>query len=335
VVTDEMPAPLLRVEHLSIGAPARRGRPEVRLVKDISLEIRSGERYGIAGESGSGKSLTLKSIAGLLPRGLQVLEGTIAFKGGDLVTMSSARRARLMGASIAMIFQEPMTALNPTMRVGRQVAEGPRINLGLGRREANELAVEMLALTGIADPRLRAQNFPHELSGGLRQRVMIAIALASRPQLVLCDEPTTALDVTVQKQVLELLSRLCDEIGSALAFVTHDLAVINETCTGLSVMYGGQIMEAGPVADLYSHPLHPYTQALLASAPDFDAPGRSLTPIPGSPPDLANPLPGCPFAPRCAYSVDACRVGVKKLEPAGAGRWSACDRRHEIFEVAQ
>lgn len=331
----DLPASMLRVDHLSIGTPARRGRPEVRLVKDVSFEIRSGERYGIAGESGSGKSLTLKSIAGLLPRGLEVLGGTVAFKGEDLVSMAPARRARLMGTNIAMIFQEPMTALNPTMRVGRQVAEGPRRNLGLSGKQADELAIEMLALTGIPDPRLRAQNFPHELSGGLRQRVMIAIALACKPQLVLCDEPTTALDVTVQNQVLKLLAQLCDEIGSALAFVTHDLAVINETCSRLSIMYGGRVMEAGPVVDLYSRPLHPYTQALLASAPDFDAPDRVLTPIPGSPPDLANPEPRCPFAPRCAYAVDACRVGTKALELAGIGRWSACDRRQTIFEVAQ
>jgi oligopeptide/dipeptide ABC transporter ATP-binding protein len=332
-VHEDPTPPMLRVEHLSVGRPGRRGHPEVRLVQDVSFEIRSGERYGIAGESGSGKSLTLKSIAGLLPRGLEVLDGSICFQGEDLVAMPPGRRARMMGTGIAMIFQEPMTALNPTMRVGRQVAEGPRRHLGVTAKQANEIAVEMLAATGIPDASSRAQSFPHELSGGLRQRVMIAIALACKPKLVLCDEPTTALDVTVQNQVLELLSKLCDEIGTALAFVTHDLAVINETCTRLSVMYGGRVMEAGPVADLYSRPGHPYTQALLASAPDFDAPGRTLTPIPGAPPDLSNPPPGCPFAPRCAYALDACRAGIKALEPSGPGRWSACDRRSEIFEV--
>ena len=327
--------PLLDVSRLSIGAPARGGRPEVVLVQDVSFTIGHGERYGIAGESGSGKSLTLKSIAGLLPRGLRVLDGSITFHGSDLVPMGAGERAGLMGSRIAMIFQEPMTALNPTMRVGRQVAEGPRRHLGLSNRQASALAVEMLAMTGIPDPELRAQNYPHELSGGLRQRVMIAIALACQPQLVLCDEPTTALDVTVQKQVLTLLSRLCDDIGSALAFVTHDLAVINETCSRMSIMYGGRVMETGPVRDLYSRPLHPYTEALLASAPDFDNPRRSLAPIPGSPPDLANPPPGCPFAPRCAHAVDECLVGTKPLLAVGDGRLSACDRVQSIFGSAR
>lgn len=320
---------LLQVDGLTVGV--RHGSAPTILVNGVTFDVRSGEKYGLVGESGSGKSMTLRSIAGLLPAGVEVLDGVVEFEGENLLAMDAAERRSLMGPKIAMVFQEPMTALNPTMRVGRQIAEGPRRHLGLSHRQAAELAVEMLARTGVPDPARRARSYPHELSGGLRQRVMIAIALSCQPRLVLCDEPTTALDVTVQDQVLRLLSALCDEFGSALTFVTHDLAVISQTCSRMSVMYAGKIMEAGPVRDLYNRPLHPYTEALFRSAPDFDDPQRQLEPIPGLPPTLGAQVVGCPFAPRCRYATEACYQVPKELTPAGVGRLSACDRRDVIF----
>ena len=271
---------LLRVQDLRVGVPRQDGSTTT-LVHDVSFDIAPGERYGLVGESGSGKSMTLRAIAGLLPRGVEVLGGVIEFAGSDLLTMSRGQRRLLMGPKISMIFQEPMTALNPTMRVGRQVSEGPRRHFGLSRAAADRLAVEMIALTGIPDPRRRAQAYPHELSGGLRQRIMIAMALSCKPSVVLCDEPTTALDVTVQDQVLRLLARLCEEMGSSLVFVTHDLAVVSQTCSRMSVMYAGRLMEQGSVRGVYEAPRHPYTEALFASAPDFDEPERELVAIAG------------------------------------------------------
>lgn len=326
------PRPVLSVQNVSIGIPRSDGHWDP-LVRDVSFEVGPGVRYGLVGESGSGKSMTLKAIAGLLPRGVQVMEGQAWFGEEDLLTMGPQRRRQIMGPKLSMIFQEPMTALNPTMRVGAQIAEGPRRHLGLSKAAAMELAVQMIARTGIPDPARRARAYPHELSGGLRQRVMIAMALSCQPSLVLCDEPTTALDVTVQDQVLRLLTQLCEDMGSALVFVTHDLAVISQTCSRLSVMYGGQIMEEGNVRDVYRAPLHPYTEALFESAPDFDNPQRILAPIPGLPPSLTDPPPGCPFAPRCRYAVEACTASTKHLVTVAEHRLSACDRVNEIYEV--
>ena len=333
VALDKGVRPLLSVQHLTIGIPRRAGRPTT-LVHDVSFDVMPGTRYGLVGESGSGKSMTLKAIAGLLPRGVEVLEGQIIFEGDDLLPMAPARRRKIMGPRMAMIFQEPMTALNPTTRVGKQIAEGPRRHLGLSKSAADELAVEMIRLTGIPDPARRARAYPHELSGGLRQRIMIAMALSCKPALVLCDEPTTALDVTVQDQVLRLLAQLCDDMGSALTFVTHDLAVVSQTCSRLSVMYAGRIMEEGAVRDVYEAPKHPYTEALFGSAPDFDEPDRRLAPIPGLPPSLTAPPPGCPFAPRCQYAVDACNDSAKPLLEVRHGHLSSCDRVGHIFGAA-
>lgn len=322
--------PLLSVQHLTIGMPHRHGG-RTTLVHDVSFDVEAGVRYGLVGESGSGKSMTLKAIAGLLPRGVEVLEGEIHLDGEDVLSMSPSERRHIMGPRMAMIFQEPMTALNPTTRVGKQIAEGPRRHLGLSKSAAEDLAVDMIRRTGIPDPARRARAYPHELSGGLRQRIMIAMALSCKPALVLCDEPTTALDVTVQDQVLRLLAQLCDDMGSALTFVTHDLAVVSQTCSRLSVMYGGRIMEEGNVREVYETPQHPYTEALFRSAPDFDDPGRSLAPIPGLPPSLTDPPPGCPFAPRCQHAVEACSAGTKPLINVKPGHLSACDRADQIF----
>jgi oligopeptide/dipeptide ABC transporter ATP-binding protein len=321
---------LLRVEGLAIGIRRPR-RPDTRIIEDISFEIAPYERFGIVGESGSGKSITLRAIADLLPKGVTVLSGSIRYNGTELVGMPAAQRRQLMGPQIAMIFQEPMTALNPVVRVGGQIAEGPRRHLGLSKKAAAELAVKMMAKTGIPDPERRARAYPHELSGGLRQRIMIAMALSCEPKLLLCDEPTTALDVTVQHQVLRLLEQLCDDSGAALAFVTHDLAVVNQTCTDLAVMYAGHIVESGRVKDVFTDPRHPYTKGLLDSAPDFDQPERELIPILGFPPSLASRPPGCAFAPRCRHAVTGCTESVPPRVTVAPGHDAACFESTHVF----
>lgn len=320
---------LLAVTDVSLGV--RRGAAETRIVDGVSFNVAPTQRFGIVGESGSGKSMTLRAIAGLLPRGVEVISGQISYRGRDLAALSPVERRGLMGPEIAMIFQEPMTALNPVTRVGDQIAEGPRRHLKLNGKEARELAVDMMAKTGIPDPARRAQAYPHELSGGLRQRVMIAMALSCRPKLLLCDEPTTALDVTVQHQVLRQLEALCDDFGAALVFVTHDLAVVNQTCSDLAVMYAGRIVESGGVKDVFRDPRHPYTRGLLDSAPDFDRPDRELVAIPGFPVNLADKPQGCSFAPRCSFAQKSCLGSSPELATVAPGRKAACFRTDELF----
>ena len=321
-------APLLRLDRLSLGT--RRGGREVRIVEDVDLLVGAGQRVGLVGESGSGKSLTVRAIAGLLPAGVQVLGGGIEYNGEDLLRMPAKRRRALAGPDIAMVFQEPMTALNPVVRVGDQIAEGPRRHLGLSKAAARDLAVQLMTRVGIPDPERRARAYPHELSGGLRQRIMIAMAVSCGPRLLLCDEPTTALDVTVQLQVLRLLEQLCAETGTALVFVTHDLAVVTQTCTDLSVMYAGHIVETGPVSSTLTRPRHPYTRGLLESAPDFDHPERVLVPIPGFPPNVADRPAGCPFAPRCGYVQSHCTEASPPLVEVEPGREAACYESHRL-----
>jgi oligopeptide/dipeptide ABC transporter ATP-binding protein len=328
-----MNEPLLAVTGLDIGI-RRPGRPDTRIVEDLSIQVAPGERYGIVGESGSGKSMTLRAVADLLPKGVGVLGGSIVYRGQELVGMPAAKRRKLMGPEIAMVFQEPMTALNPVARVAEQIAEGPRRHLGLSKTQARTLAIEMMAKTGIPDPERRARAYPHELSGGLRQRIMIAMALSCGPKVLLCDEPTTALDVTVQHQVLQVLEGLCTDSGAALVFVTHDLAVVNQTCSDLAVMYAGRLVEHGKVKDVFRDPHHPYTRGLLDSAPDFDAPERRLVPIPGFPPNLAARPSGCPFAPRCVHATEVCTQGFPETVVVGPGHQVACARTHRIFDEA-
>jgi oligopeptide/dipeptide ABC transporter ATP-binding protein len=324
---------LLSVRNLSLGVP-RRGGPTSVIVDDISFDVAEGERFGIVGESGSGKSMTLRAIANLLPAGVKVLSGTVSYRGRDLRVLPAKARRQLAGPEIAMIFQEPMTALNPVMRVGEQIAESPRRHLGLSKAAAMDLAVDMMRKTGIPDPARRAKAYPHELSGGLRQRIMIAMALSCSPKLLLCDEPTTALDVTVQHQVLRLLEQLCEDTGTALVFVTHDLGVVNQTCRELAVMYAGEIVERGHVHDVFADPRHPYTKGLLDSAPDFDKPDRELVAIPGFPPSLADRPGGCPFQPRCTFAVDHCTTSRPRLQSVLPGREAACFETARIFEGA-
>ncbi len=317
-----MTAPLLDVRDLEVEL--KTGRGTVHAVRGASFEVGPGEALGLVGESGSGKTMALRAIVGLLPRAGAVTGGTIALDGEDLGAATKPRLREIRGRSIAMVFQEPMTALNPVMRIGDQIAETPRLRLGRSRAQAADRALELMRLVGIPDPVRRARAYPFELSGGLRQRVMIAIALSGDPRVILCDEPTTALDVTIQDQILKLLTSLREQLGVALVFVSHDLAVIAQTCQRVAVMYGGQVVETGSVDTVFRAPRHPYTLSLLRSVPDYELVRERLVAIGGAPPDLADPPAGCPFHPRCPFAQEDCRSGEFALRELGGGRATAC-----------
>ncbi len=317
-----MSEPVLDVRDLRVEIPT--GRGVVHAVDGASFSVGRGEALGLVGESGSGKSMTLRAILGLLPHPGRITGGQVLYRGMDLTTLPDRDLIDVRGKEISMIFQEPMTALNPVMRVGEQIAEAPMLHLGYSRSSAQERALELMRMVGIPDPERRARSYPHEFSGGMRQRVMIAIALSCEPEVILCDEPTTALDVTIQDQILKLLVALCQELSASLVFVTHDLAVVAQTCRQLAVMYAGQVVETGTVDAVFRSPRHPYTLGLLRSVPDFDAVQESLIPIPGSPPDLVRPPAGCRFHPRCTFVRDDCRTGDLPLRPVDFGHASAC-----------
>jgi oligopeptide/dipeptide ABC transporter ATP-binding protein len=314
--------PLLEVVHLTVDLLLR-GRT-VRAVDDVSFEVMAGEALGVVGESGSGKTTLLRAILGLLPPNSRIRGGAILFDGRDLVRLGKRSLTEIRGKSIGMIFQDPMTALNPVMRVVDQIAEAPRRRLGQSARQARESAMELMTAVGIPDPRRRAFSFPHELSGGMRQRIVIAMAMAGSPRLLLCDEPTTALDVTIQDQILRLLGKARTDIGAGMLYVTHDLSVIAQTCRRVAVMYAGQFIESGSVEAIFPNPRHPYTRGLLESLPDAKSPGKLLKPIAGSPPDLSDPPSGCRFHPRCPFVTAECRQGDFPLLDIGAGRATAC-----------
>jgi oligopeptide/dipeptide ABC transporter ATP-binding protein len=314
---------ILSVRDLRVEIPTPRG--VVKAVDGVSLDVHRGGALGLVGESGCGKSMTLRAILGLLPGRARIAGGEVVFDGNAL---SPRSLGRLRGDSIGMVFQEPMTALNPVMRVGDQIAEGPRARLGESADHARSRALELLRLVGIPDPERRYRAFPHELSGGLRQRIVIAIALACGPQLLLCDEPTTALDVTIQDQILHLLARLRAEMGLSMVLVTHDLAVVAQTCERVAVMYAARIVETGTVTEVFGAPRHPYTRALLRSVPDFDDRRAQLESIVGMPPDLISPPSGCRFHPRCEIAHPDCAGVDPPLISLGAERATAC-RYHE------
>jgi peptide/nickel transport system ATP-binding protein/oligopeptide transport system ATP-binding protein len=261
---------------------------------------------------------------GVLPAEARVTSGSVLFDGIDLVGLDNHQLNKFRGPQIAMIFQEPMSALNPVMRVGHQIAEGPQVHLGMNRAQAAQRAIDLMRRVGIPDPERRFRSYPHEFSGGMRQRVMIAIALSCDPSLILCDEPTTALDVTIQDQILRLLARLCRESGASLIFVTHDLPVVAQVCHQLAVMYAGQIVERGPVQEVLTQPTHPYTLGLVRSAPDVDHVRSSLIAIPGSPPSLISPPAGCRFHPRCKFAEQDCQEIEPELRLIAPGRATAC-----------
>ncbi len=320
-------SPLLELHELDVEIPLPDGT--LHAVRKVSLTASAGESVGLVGESGSGKSLTLRAAMDLLPVPARISGGSIVVDGVEVTGMAPARRRELLSSVMAMIFQDSLTALNPTMRIGDQVAEVPRRRLGMSKSAARTRAIELLDQVGIRDAEGRYRAFPHELSGGMRQRVCIAIALSAEPGLILADEPTTALDVTIQAQVLGVLNRLRRERGVGLVLVTHDLAVVSGTCEKLNVMYGGRIVEHGTIGELLGSPRHPYTAALLRSVPDPDQPVHRLLTIAGQPPDLMRPLTGCAFAPRCPAAVERCITDVPPLLPIHTGRASACWRAHE------
>ncbi len=299
----------------------------VRAVDGVSWDIREGETVALVGESGCGKSVSALSVMRLVPVPAgRIVGGQVLFKGRDLLTLSEEEMRRIRGREIAMIFQEPMTSLNPVLTVGRQLTEGLEVHLGLSPTAARRRAVELLAMVGIPDPERRLAQYPHQFSGGMRQRMMIAMALACGPSLILADEPTTALDVTIQAQILELLKDLSRRLGVAMLIITHNLGVVARYADRVNVMYAGRIIERGTARELYRNPRHPYTLGLLRSVPRLDEPRRErLAPIEGQPPDLTRLPPGCAFAPRCGFRVERCLNEAPPLEAVDAdGHLAAC-----------
>jgi oligopeptide/dipeptide ABC transporter ATP-binding protein len=287
----------------------RRGRDVVTAVDGISFDIGPGETVGLVGESGCGKTMTGMSIMRLLPPHGRIASGSVHLAGRELTALGEREMRQTRGRDVAMVFQDPMTSLNPTMTIGRQIAEAVRLHRSVSTAQARERAVEVLGLVGMPQPEQRLDSYPHQLSGGMRQRVMIALALACEPKLLIADEPTTALDVTIQAQILELLQRLRDQLSMGVLLVTHDLGVIAGQADRVLVMYAGRIVESGPTHELFARPRHPYTEALLGAIPRLDQEqGEELRSIPGLPPDLAHPPAGCRFAPRCAFATDRCRT---------------------------
>ena len=327
-------AEVLRVTDLATQFKTESGT--VRAVDGISYEVQAGEILGIVGESGCGKSVSALSVMRLVadPPG-RVVRGEVMFDDQDLLKVNEATMRHIRGNKIAMIFQEPMTSLNPVLSIGRQLTETLEVHLNMSGTRARERARELLTLVGIPDPEQRLQDHPHQLSGGMRQRIMIAMAISCNPSLLIADEPTTALDVTIQAQILELMQSLSQQMGMAMIIITHNLGVVARYATRVLVMYAGKLIEQGTSQEIYHDPRHPYTLGLLNSVPRLDAPTwAKLTPIEGSPPDLSELPPGCSFAPRCRYSVDKCEAEEPPLAIAGGQHRSACWRWDELPQIA-
>jgi phosphonate C-P lyase system protein PhnK len=316
--------PLLAVEDLHTYFPTRRGT--VKAVEGVSFEIRPGEILGVVGESGCGKSITALSIARLLQPPGRIVSGSIRFGGVELTTLPEKEMQKLRGDQIAMIFQDPMTALNPVFRVGWQVGEPMRLHRGAGRRQAAREAITMLEKVGIPQAGVRARDYPYQFSGGMRQRALIASSLVTSPKLLIADEPTTALDVTVQAQILELIRAVTAEYNTATMLITHNLGVVSGLCDRVLVMYGGRVVEEGSTESVLTAPRHPYTWGLLRSLPRLDHAGKyELDAIEGSPPDPAAKPSGCAFHPRCAFRLDRCITDLPELSPrSGGGGSAAC-----------
>ena len=323
-MTSFSPSPLLQVRDLRVHFDTPGGR--LRAVGGVSFDLQAGETLGLVGESGCGKTVTALSILRLLPATHAAVQGEIRFGGDDLQTLPEPEMRRVRGNRIAMVFQEPMTALNPVFTIGEQVAEALRLHRGLGREEAWSAAGQALARVGLPDAERRLGQYPHQLSGGLRQRAMIAMALACDPELLIADEPTTALDVTIQAQILALLKRLKEELGLAVLFITHNLGIVAQTTERVAVMYAGVIMEQAATKELYKNPAHPYTQSLLAAVPKLDfhhAPRESLAAIHGQVPSLEAPPAGCLFKDRCPDAREQCLKDPPWVE-IGPGHWVRC-----------
>ena len=320
---------VLSVRGLRVGFGT--SRRELIAVDGVDFDVHAGEVLGIAGESGSGKSLTLRSILRLV-KSASRLDGQVLWRGRDILGMSEPEIRRVRGGEIAMIFQEPMSALNPVLTVGAQIRENLEEHTDLDAGQRQERAVELLDLVGIPAAGSRIDDYPHQFSGGMRQRAMIAIALASNPKLLLADEPTTALDVTIQDQILKLILRLRRDLNMSVVLVTHDLGVIAQTCDRLAVMYAGRVVESGPVAEIFARPRHAYTLGLLNSVPRGGALRQPLSSIAGQPPALWERLPGCAFAPRCAFVAPECKLAKPPLAGVAPLHQSACLQHHRVAQ---
>ncbi len=318
-----MPEPLLEVRDLKVHFPTEDGL--VKAVDGVSFTLQPGETLGVVGESGSGKSVTFLTVMGLVTKDQAVIEGEVLFRGQDLLKLPKDEMRNIRGSKISMIFQDPMTSLHPFYKVGYQIAEAVRTHKDVSKREAHDQAVEMLRKVGIPKPEERANQYPHEFSGGMRQRAMIGMALSLNPDMLVADEPTTALDVTVQAQILDLIDRLKDEFNASVVVITHDLGVVAEHCDDIQVMYAGKVVEFGDRRDIYYGPHHPYTWGLLGSISRLDSTSKErLQPIKGLPPSLIFVPPGCAFHPRCPYTFDRCRTEVPQLLPVDGHHASAC-----------
>lgn len=318
---------LLRVEDLTVGFPVKGG--VLKAVTDVSFEIYPGEVLAVVGESGSGKSVTAMALMRLHAKSAQIT-GKVDFDGTDLLQLSDAQMRSIRGRDIAMIFQDPMTALNPVFSVGSQIVETLRLHNTMSKGQAWERAIELLDLVGVPEPKRRAAQYPHEYSGGMRQRAMIAMAIANDPKLLIADEPTTALDVTVQAQVMEVLHDVKDATGSAIMLITHDLGLVAGSADRVQVMYASQLMETGDIDEIFYRSRNPYTLALLESIPDLFSVKEELRAIPGNPPSLQNPPEGCRFRPRCPMAIEQCRESEPELTLVGGGHRSRCHRIGEL-----
>jgi len=317
--------PLLEVKDLRTSFFTPQG--EVRAADGISFAVAPGRLTGIVGESGSGKTVSVLSVMRLLPESARITGGSIIFDGVDLVKLSEAEMRKVRGARISMIFQEPMTSLNPVFTIGNQIGEAIRLHQQTSRRETRDRAIEVLRMVGLGDPERRVKDYPHQLSGGMRQRVMIAMALACEPRLLIADEPTTALDVTIQAQILDLIRDLQARLGLAVILVTHDLGVVAQYADDVTILYAARVMEQAPADELFAHPLNPYTRGLLASIPRLEGTHhRRLQAIPGSIPSALNPPSGCRFHPRCASAIDDCARIEPPLEAKQPNHYAACIR---------
>ncbi|MGQ9713009.1 MAG: ABC transporter ATP-binding protein [Desulfotomaculales bacterium] len=319
-----MTRPLLQVQDLVVHFTTYAG--VVQAVRGVSFAVGEGEVVALVGESGCGKSVTAQTVIRLIPcPPARIVQGAVVFAGRELTAAARREMERIRGREIGIIFQDPMTSLNPTMTVGAQIEEVLARHTDLGRRERRARAVEMLATVGIPNPRRRYGQYPHQFSGGMRQRAMIATALACHPRLLIADEPTTALDVTIQAQILDLMRDLKDRFGMSIVLITHDLGVVAGLADRVVVMYAGKVVETGPTREIFYHPQHPYTAGLLAAVPRLDgAGGRRLAPIPGRPPDLVNPPPGCAFWPRCPHAMRICAAEEPEATVLGEARSVSC-----------
>jgi oligopeptide/dipeptide ABC transporter ATP-binding protein len=318
-----MAEPVLELDDLTVRFRLKRG--ELTAVNGVSLAVNRGQTFGLVGESGSGKSVTARAIMRLIPSPPgEIARGKVVFEGRDVLGLSDAEMRALRGRRIAMVFQEPMSALNPVFTVCDQISDALRINLGLGKAAARERVVELLSLVGIPSPRRRLDSYVHEFSGGMRQRVMLAMALSCNPSFLIADEPTTALDVTIQATILELISSMIERFDMSLIFITHNLGVVAHACDAIGVMYASHIVELGAKHDIFQRPQHPYTVGLLNSIPRLDMQAKYLTPIQGTVCNMMDPPAGCKFHPRCAQAMDVCRREVPRFREVAPGHFAAC-----------